>query len=65
MVLENIEEKNFFQIYQILLKKYLKNIRYLVMWPNKNNYSNFGLENKKILKKEILFIQILLVLITT
>ena len=33
-------------------KKNLKNINFIAMWPNKNNFANFGIENKKILKKK-------------
>lgn len=33
-------------------KKISKNVRIVVMWPNKNNFANFTLENKKIIKKK-------------
>jgi len=33
-------------------KKILKNINFIVMWPNKNNFANFGIENNKIIKKK-------------
>lgn len=32
-------------------KKISKKVRIIVMWPNKNNHSNFGIETKKIIKK--------------
>ena len=33
-------------------KQISKNVRIIVMWPNKNNFANFGVENKKIIKKK-------------
>lgn len=33
-------------------KKILKKVNLIVMWPNKKNFANFGIENKKIIKKK-------------
>lgn len=33
-------------------KKISKNVNIIVMWPNRNNYANFGIDNKKIIKKK-------------
>lgn len=33
-------------------KKILKDVDYIAMWPNKNNFSNFGIENKGIVTKK-------------
>lgn len=33
-------------------KKFLKNVRLVVMWPNKNNFASFGLNRKYIIKKK-------------
>lgn len=32
-------------------KKISKKVRIIAMWPNKNNYANFGIESKKTIKK--------------
>jgi len=33
-------------------KKISKNVQIVAMWPNKNNFANFGIDNKKIIKKK-------------
>jgi hypothetical protein len=33
-------------------KKFSKDIRIVAMWPNKKNFSNFDIDNKKIIKKK-------------
>jgi hypothetical protein len=33
-------------------KKISKNVRIIVMWPNKNNHANFGIESQKLIKKK-------------
>ena len=33
-------------------KKISKNIRIVAMWPNKNNFSNFSIQKKKVIKKK-------------
>ena len=33
-------------------KKFFKNVRLVIMWPNKNNYANFGIDGKNIIKKK-------------
>ena len=38
-------------------KKILNNVRIIVMWPNKNNFSNFSIERKKIIKKKFYLYQ--------
>ena len=44
------------KVFSDLLKKVkskiLKKVRLVAMWPNKNNLSNFGINNKKIIKKK-------------
>jgi hypothetical protein len=53
MVLKKYRGKKIFSDLSNVVKKNLvKHIRFFVMWPNKNNFSNFGLENKKIVKKQ-------------
>jgi hypothetical protein len=43
-------------IFSILLEKvkkiFFKNVRLVVMWPNKNNFSSFGLDRKNIITKK-------------
>ena len=33
-------------------KKIFKKVDYIAMWPNKNNFANFGIENKRIVSKK-------------
>ena len=33
-------------------KKISKNVRIVIMWPNKNNFANFDIDNKNIIKKK-------------
>ena len=44
------------RIFSDLLKKVkskiLKKVRLLAMWPNKNNFANFGIDKEKIIKKK-------------
>ena len=42
----------FSDLLTIVKKKIFKNVNYIAMWPNKNNFANFGIENKKIIKKK-------------
>lgn len=53
MVLKKFREK---KIYSNLLKKVKKKVDkkvdIIVMWPNANNYSNFGIEQKYIIKRK-------------
>ena len=46
-------------IYSYLLKKVKKkiskNVRIVVMWPNKNNHANFDIDKKNIIKKNIIY----------
>jgi hypothetical protein len=52
MVLNQYRGKRIFS--QLLLevkKKYLKNISLIIMWPNANNFANFDIDKKKIIKK--------------
>lgn len=37
---------------KMVLKKVIKKTKLVVMWPNKSNYSNFGVEEKKIFKRK-------------
>ncbi len=38
-------------------KKIINNVRIVVMWPNKNNFSNFSIERKKIIKQKFYLYQ--------
>ncbi len=42
----------FSDLLKIVKKKILKNVEMVVMWPNKNNFANFGIESKKIFNKK-------------
>ena len=56
MVLQNIEVHGIFlRDLQKKLKKKFKKINLIAMWPNKNNYSKFGFNNKIIKKKYYLY----------
>ena len=47
MVLKNYRGKGFFSFLLNKVKKTnLKKTRLLVMWPNKNNFANFGLNSE-------------------
>lgn len=53
MVLNSYRGYGIFSDLLIRVKKQIsKNVRIIVMWPNKNNFANFGVENKKIIKKK-------------
>ena len=45
------QERIFSDLLKRVKKKISKKVRIIVMWPNKNNHSNFGIETKKIIKK--------------
>ena len=52
MVLERYRGYGVFSnLLKMVKKKISKNVDTVVMWPNKNNFANFGLESKKILNK--------------
>ena len=42
----------FSELSSIVKKKFLKNIKFVIMWPNKNNFSNFGIKKKNIIQKK-------------
>ena len=42
-------------------KKISKKVNLVAMWPNENNFSNFGIENRKIIKKKLYLYKIFLV----
>jgi len=44
--------KIFSHLSRIVKKKFIKNVQILLMWPNKKNFSNFGLQKKNIIKKK-------------
>ena len=53
MVLEKYRGTGVFSdLLKVVKKKISKNVRIVVMWPNKNNFANFGIEKKKIFKKK-------------
>lgn len=53
MVLKKFRGKGIFSNLQSYVKnKILKKTNLLVMWPNKNNYASFGLENKNIINRK-------------
>lgn len=53
MVLENFRGFGIFSKLSMLVKnKFLKKIPFVLMWPNNNNFSNFGIKEKNILKKK-------------
>ena len=53
MVLKNYRGYGVFSFLLNKVKKmHLKKIRLLVMWPNKNNYANFGINKENIIKKK-------------
>ena len=47
----------FSDLLRIVKKKVIKKTKLLVMWPNKNNYANFGINRENIIKKNIIFIK--------
>ena len=53
MVLEKYRGHGVFSdLLKRVKKKFPKNIRIVAMWPNKKNFSNFNIDNKKIIKKK-------------
>ena len=57
MVLKNLRGNGIFSdLLKVVKKKIIKKINLVVMWPNKNNFANFGIDKKKtILKKYYLY----------
>ena len=53
MVLKKYRGKGIFSdLLKKVKKKIIKKTRIVTMWPNKNNFSTFGLDQKKIIKKK-------------
>ena len=53
MVLKKYRAQGIFsELLKRVKRKISKNVQIVVMWPNKNNFANFGIENKKIVKKK-------------
>ena len=42
----------FTHLLKVVKQKFLKDTKYILMWPNKYNFSTFGIPRKKILKKK-------------
>tara|TARA_Y100000389_G_scaffold168042_1_gene173521 strand:+ start:24246 stop:25166 length:921 start_codon:yes stop_codon:yes gene_type:complete len=42
----------FSELSKIVKKKISKNVQLVCMWPNKNNFANFGIDKKRILKNK-------------
>ena len=58
MVLKKYRFKGVFSFLLNKVKKiFLKKSSLVIMWPNKNNFANFGLKSDKIIKKNIIFIK--------
>ena len=59
MVLNKFRGQNIYSnLLEEIKKKILKNTRLVVMWPNKNNFANFGIRKKKLLLKNIFCIKL-------
>ena len=53
MVLKQYQSIGIFSnLLEKVKKKFLKNARLVVMWPNKNNFASFGLNKKNIIKQK-------------
>ena len=53
MVLKSYRDNGIFSdLLKRTSKQFLKNVRLVVMWPNTNNFANFGIDKKKIIKKK-------------
>ena len=53
MVLKNYRGLGIYsQLLNLVKKKFLKNIPLVFMWPNKNNFSNFGISEENIIEKK-------------
>lgn len=53
MVLKDYRGQGIFScLLKRVKKNFLKNTRIVVMWPNKNNFANFNIDIKKIIKKK-------------
>ena len=49
MVLKKYRAQGIFsELLKRVKRKISKNVQIVVMWPNKNNFANFGIENKKL-----------------
>lgn len=53
MVLKNYRGQGIFSnLLRRVKKKFLKDVCFIIMWPNKNNYSNFDIDKKYIIEKK-------------
>jgi hypothetical protein len=53
MVLKNYRGRGIFSyLLERVKKKFLKKVRLVVMWPNKNNFASFGIDKKNIIKNK-------------
>jgi hypothetical protein len=53
MVLKKYRGRRVFsKLLEIVKKDLIKNIKIVLMWPNKNNFANFGISKKRIIKKK-------------
>lgn len=58
MVHQKYRQKGIFSnLSKIVKKRISKNIKTIVMWPNKNNFSNFGIEKKNIISNKFFLYQ--------
>ncbi len=58
MVLKKYRESGVFSdLLNRVKKKIINDVRIVVMWPNKNNFSNFSIERKKIIKQKFYLYQ--------
>ena len=54
MVLDKYRGKGIFSnLLKIVREKIINKVNIIIMWPNKNNFSNFGLDNKSIIKNKL------------
>ena len=53
MVLKEYRGKGIYSdLLNVVKKKISKNVRFIIMWPNKNNYANFGINKNSLVKKK-------------
>ena len=58
MVDQKYRQKGVFSnLSKIVKKRISKNIKTIIMWPNKNNFSNFGIEKKNIISNKFILYQ--------
>ena len=61
MVLKNFRGAGIFSnLQEIVKRKIVKKYNIVAMWPNKNNYANFGIDKRKIITHKLYLYKVLI-----